>query len=198
MRPRYLFATAFLLFSFWNLVSPFECRADVYQGTVLDEETGSPLADAVLVVVWWTKAYIGFEHPRYFHEAREALTDANGRFSLGASPAINWNPLIYVESPPTIIIYKPGYRPLMGATAVMMGFRRIGDVEVALKRGTVVKLSKLKAHEEILTYTGVLSLTGANVPMESVPNLTRLVNIQRKMAGITSLFPESKKGEKLQ
>lgn len=198
MRSRYLFATAFLLFSLWNLVSPFQSRADVYQGTVLDEETGSPLADAVLVVVWWTKAYIGFEHPRYFHEAREALTDANGRVSLDASPAINWNPLSYVESPPTIVIYKPGYRPLTGATAVTMGFQKFSDVVVALKHGTVIKLAKRKTDEEISRYTGVLSLTGSGVPMESVPNLTRLVNVQRKMVGITSFFPETKKGEKLQ
>lgn len=194
MKSRYLFVTVFFLFSIWNLVITSQIRADVFQGTVLDEETGLPLVDAVLVVVWWTKPYIGFEHPRYFHEVKEALTDANGKFSLEASPAINWNPLRYVDRPPTIIIYKPGYRPLMETTVVTMGFRTLSDVVVALTHRTVVKLAKLQTHEEAMRYVDS-SLAGADVPEGSVPNLIRLVNIQRKMVGITSFYPESKRGK---
>jgi hypothetical protein len=197
MKTRSLFAAVLILVLCWNVLIPARARADVYQGTVVDEQTGEPLADAVLVVVWWTRAYIGFERPRDFHQAKEAVIGVNGKFSMDASPAINWNPLTYVESPPTIIIYKPGYRPLEGDSAASRGFRTLSDLLDALKAGTVVKLAKPKSRGETMRYTGVLSLTGANVPMESVPNLTRLVNIQRKMAGLTSFFPETKTGEKL-
>ncbi len=155
MKARCLFGTVILFLSLWSLLDPPQTYADVYQGTVVDEESGTPLADAVLVVVWWTKPYIGFSHPRDFHEAKEALTDAAGKFSLDASPAIDWNPLSYVESPPTIVIYKPGYRPLMDATRVTMGFRKSSDLIDALTKGAVVKLAKLKTREETMRYTGV-------------------------------------------
>ena len=190
--------TVVLGFGLCMLAVPRNAHSDVYHGTVVDAESGEPLADAVLVVVWWTRPYFtGFERPREFHQAKEAVTDSNGKFSLDVSPAISWNPFTYVESPPTIIIYKPGYRPLINATRVAMGFPKITDVPDALRDGVVVRLAKPESREEAMRYTGVSSLTGVEVPMESVPNLTRLVNIQRKLVGLTSFFPEAKKGEKL-
>lgn len=197
MKTRSLFAAVLILVLCWNVLIPARARADVYQGTVVDEQTGEPLADAVLVVVWWTRAYFtGFERPREFHQAKEAVTDASGKFSFDASPAISWNPLTYVDSPPTIVIYKPGYRPLMDATAVTMGFRKFSDVVDVLKNGAVIKLAKLKTQEETRRYIDA-SLPGTGVPMESIPNLIRGINIQRKIIGVTSFYPETKKGEKL-
>jgi hypothetical protein len=196
MKSSHLFGPVFLFVSLIALGVP-ESRADVYHGRVVDAETGAPVADAVLVVVWWTRAYIGFVElpPRDFHQAMEALTEADGKFSLDAAPRINWNPLTYVDSPPTIVIYKPGYRPLMNATANTMGFRTMSDVVEALKKGAVIRLAKPNTQEETIRYTGVGSLIGVEVPMEKVPNLTRLVNIHRKLVGLTTFFPEIKEGD---
>ena len=74
MRTWRLLLLSMSFLCFWN-VDAFPVRgADVYQGTVLDRETGKPLADAVLVVIWWTAPYVRMDGPRYFHEAKETLT----------------------------------------------------------------------------------------------------------------------------
>ncbi|MGH7825038.1 MAG: hypothetical protein ACREQ7_07655 [Candidatus Binatia bacterium] len=177
-----------LIFGLWKTVSPVECYAEIYQGTVVDEATGEPLSDAALVVIWWTRPYIRMNGPQYFHEAKETLTDSQGKFSMDVSPGIDWNPLTYIESPPTTIIYKPGYRPLIGATAFLMGYRSFSDLREDLRRGALIRLPKLESREEAKKYIALSSLN-AGVPLENIPNLLRLVNTQRKMAGITSLYP---------
>lgn len=187
--------TILLVVVLWSLVAPWETHADVYQGTVVDAETGEPLSDAVLVVVWWTAPYVRMDGPRYFHDAKETVTDSQGKFSVDVSPGIDWNPLTYIESRPTIVIYKPGYRPLNGATAPALGFRNLIDLMDALKKGVTVKLPKLRSREEAMNYISV-TIVGTSVPYESIPNLVRLVNIQSKMAGVKSSYPEPKKGDK--
>ena len=188
------FSRIFIFLCWWNVLGPSVVGADVYQGAVVDVETGEPLGDAALVVIWWTRPYVRMDGPRYFHEAKETLTDANGKFSLDVSPGIDWSPFTYIESRPNIIVYKPGYRPLIDATLSAMGFRKFTDLIDALKKGAIIKLSKLKTQEEAKKYISLSSLD-ADVPKEMIPNLVRLVNIQSKMAGIPP-YPEPDRGVK--
>lgn len=192
MRTWRLLLLSMFFFCFANIAAPPVVGADVYQGTVLDQETSEPLADAVLVVIWWTSPYVRMDGPRYFHDAKETLTDANGKFSLDITPKSNWNPFYFIESRPTTIIYKPGYRPLTGSTASSMGFRTSTDLAEALRRGVVVELPKLKPKDDVRMYLDPISLD-ANVPLESIPNLVRLINLQSKMVGVPG-YPEPQKG----
>src|SRR5258705_9857238 len=59
--------------------------ADLYQGRVIDEETGQPLAGAILTVVWFRSPILGLEGTRDFLSAQETVADSDGRFSLTVS-----------------------------------------------------------------------------------------------------------------
>src|SRR5262245_61401337 len=86
------------------LVGSVLSAADLYHGQVVDEETGQPLSGAVVTVIWYTTPVVSMERTRSFLSAQEALTDSDGKFSLLASPAIDWNPFTYVRKPPEVVI----------------------------------------------------------------------------------------------
>ena len=81
---------------------------------MIDAETGKPIEGAVVVVEWHKKPRIAMGGIAYFHNARETLTDADGKFVLDSSPGIDWNPLTYIQEP-RIIVFYPGYRPFTPA-----------------------------------------------------------------------------------
>ena len=49
-----------VLIVLWGVASSHLSAADLYQGRVVDEETGQPLAGAVLTVVWFRSPILGF------------------------------------------------------------------------------------------------------------------------------------------
>jgi uncharacterized membrane protein len=61
--------------------SPSIVSAETYHGKVVDAETGEPLKGAVVAVVWHKKPILAMGGINYFHNARETLTDSEGRFS---------------------------------------------------------------------------------------------------------------------
>ncbi len=127
-----------------------------------------------------------------FHNARETLTDAEGKFSLDSSEGINWNPLTLVRAP-RIVAFYPGYRPFTPAHPEDINIEGGGLYEnaEALERGAVIKLKKLKTEKELRNFarTGAVSVRSWR-RIRLIPNLWRLINIQRKMLGIDELrFP---------
>ena len=168
--------------------------ADLYHGRVVDEETGQPLSGAVLTVVWFRRPIIGLEGTRDFLSAQEAVADSDGKFSLVASPGIDWSPFTYVEKEPKIVIYQPGYEPTWAGWLVRNKYGNGIEFAEALKNGATVKLPKLKTKDEFLKFVNPSSLTHVVVSREAIPKLIQLVNIQRKMAGLTSFYSEETKG----
>ena len=86
---------------------------------------------------------------------------------------------------PAIAIYMPGYGPFpvghVKETALdVMEIAMIGV-------GAVIKLPKLKTQQEMRRYTspGTLGIL-SDTPHEAMPNLMRVINIHRKLAGLTS------------
>src|SRR3989304_2541236 len=65
---------------------------------------GQPIAGAVMLVVWWELHGIGFIGER-FYEAREAVTDAEGRFEV---PPLG-PPWALSVPPPRVHLFAPGY-----------------------------------------------------------------------------------------
>jgi hypothetical protein len=160
--------------------------AKTYHGQVLDEETGKPLEGAVVVVVWHTRPIIAMDAPEYFHDAKEALTDAQGRFRMEASPAIEWNPFTVIKKP-NIAIFQPGYEPFaLLRPLTRQGFKSFEDVDRALQKGATIKLPPLKTQEQ-LKKSG-LDIAIGEVPSAKIPNLIRVINVQRKTAGLTSFI----------
>jgi len=173
-----------VLIVLWGLASTSRhlFAADLYQGQVIDEETGQPLAGAVLTVVWFRSPILGFEGTRDFLSAQETIADSDGKFSLIVSPGIDWSPFSYVRKEPQIVIYKPGYEPTWAGWMDRNKFKGPTEFAEALKKGATIKLPKLKTKEELRNFVGVL--THITVPYESIPNLISAVNVQRTMVGL--------------
>jgi hypothetical protein len=60
--------------------------ANLYQGRVVDEETGQPLVGAAVTVVWYRTPAVHMERTLYFQSVQDTETDCQGKFSLLASP----------------------------------------------------------------------------------------------------------------
>ncbi len=182
---RALFVVVLVAVLSLGFVSPGLVCAKTYHGQLVDAETGEPLEGAVVVVVWHTEPRIAMDPPEYFHDAKEALTDAQGKFRLEASPAINWNPFMAIKDP-NIVIFKPGYEPFaLLRTLTRQGFKSFEDVDQAFRKGTTIKLPKLKTQEELRMFSGFGDLGIGGVPFGKVRNLLKLLNVQRKMAGLS-------------
>ena len=163
--------------------------ADLYQGTVVDEESGQPLAGAVLTVVWYRRPIIGLGGTRDFLSAQETVADTDGKFSLVASPGIDWSPFTYVEKEPKIVIYQPGYEPTWAGWMVRNKYNNGIEFADALKKSVTIRLRKLKTKEDLIKFTNISSLTHVTVRYEHIPRLIQAVNVQNKMVGLKP-YPE--------
>lgn len=165
--------------------------ADLYHGTVIDEETGQPISGAVVTVIWYKSPILYMDRTRPFHSAQETVTGSDGKFALLASPEIDWNPFTYVRKPPDVIIYKSEYAPLTPVSPAWKQVESVGNTAEALKTGRVIKLPKLKTKEELLRFVDLGVIGVGQVSYDKIPNLVSAVNIQRKLVGLQG-YPEAK------
>ena len=184
-------------------LAPASYGGTAYHGTVVDSGTVAPLQGAVVVVVWHRKPIVTMDGPQYFHRAVEVLTDADGKFSVDASPGIDWNPFTHVLKEPRITIFKPGFGPFPVAHVSPPRFverfgqkYRVGlnELNEELLRGAVVALPKLKTGDELRKFTDPAHmLISTLVPPENIPNLMRLIDVQRQSLGLQP-YPRSLQG----
>ena len=83
-----------------------------FRGTVIDADSGRPIPDAVVAVVWCRRIRVGLtmEETRRFFAAIEAIADGTGWFQSVAFNRIAFAPLSEVE-PPEIGVVAFGYWP---------------------------------------------------------------------------------------
>jgi len=161
-----------------------------YHGTVVDADTGQPLADAAVVVAWSKRPIVHFDGGESFHSVREAVTDASGRFAIPDSPGIDWNPTTAVR-PADILVYKPGYQALAPGVLIDRGFRSMKEVRQHLKGGGMIRLPKLTPEQDrvgskqrgLMLHIDDFRLA-IRLPPERVPALVRLTNIERRRFGL--------------
>lgn len=175
-----------------HALAPSSYGAEAYRGTVIDAETKAPLEGAVVVVIWYKKPLISMDGPQYFHKATEALTDAEGKFAVDASPGMNWNPFRRVlkdpEIYPDITIFMPGYGPF--PEAQVSPASETEAKQAMLGEGAVVELPKLKTREDLVRSANIPCCgVSAFVPSQRIPNLLRLVNVQRNSLGLGPVGP---------
>jgi len=107
-----------LVFSPQCLVGSDMLGTFTYRGKVVDADTLQPIEGAVVVAKWY-KCWpgIGAGELCDFSMAKEALTDANGEWSI-TGPEGTWTPstfrailgfIVRWTRPPLFMIYKPGY-----------------------------------------------------------------------------------------
>jgi hypothetical protein len=167
----------------WNILVPLAIRSATYHGKVVDEETGAPIAGAVVTVVWYHSPILGLAQTRSFQNVQETVTENDGSFSLWTWPRISLNPFTYVSTPPDAIVYKAGYAPFARST--------VPDDEInkTLEKG-IIKLLRFKTKEEAMKFVSLGSVYVIDVPNYRIPKLIHQVNVHGKAIGITSLYPE--------
>lgn len=160
-----------------------------WKGKIIDIDTKEPIEGAVVLAIW-ERAYRTVSGDKtYFYEAKEVLTDKDGKFEIPAYTPINLLPLISYIKGPYFIIFKPGYLSLEEHID-----ENIIDKKVELQKfGKVYRLSpgiielpKLKTKEERIKN---LLLTG--VMYEEVEkkakNYMHLLNIERHNLSLDSI-----------
>jgi hypothetical protein len=88
---------------------PLRVSGGPYRGTVLDGQTGRPLASAAVVILW-QRLDEQIEGLRRLSAAREAFTDENGEFVHDVAALERRLPPRTLA--PRILIYRPGYEAL--------------------------------------------------------------------------------------
>lgn len=185
-----------VLWSVGGILSPVRGE-DIYHGRVVDEQTDKPLVGAAVTVIWFRSPVLGLESTRDFHSAQETATDNEGKFSLSVSPGIDWNPFTYIRKEPQIVIYQPGYEPTWAGWMERNNYNSGVELAEALKKGTTIRLQPLKTEDQLRRFADLGAVAHTVVPHHVIPILVRVVNLQRKMAGIASLYAEPAHGRKI-
>jgi len=154
-----------------------------FHGTVVDIETGKPISEAVVVFEWVKRHRLGTDGPEYVQNVQEAVTDAEGRFSVNASPGINWNPLTYLRRLQLVVV-AVGYEPAAPALIVIKEAESRTRKLAMLEKGAEILLRPLKPSSRIgeMVSDGALGL--AEETQHRAPNLTRVINEQRRRLGL--------------
>lgn len=99
----FVLVVAFILFSTLSMA------AGPWKGRIIDIETKEPLENAVVLAVWQRAYRTPAGDNTYFYEAKEVLTDKEGRFEIPAYTSINLLPIISYIREPEFTIFKPQY-----------------------------------------------------------------------------------------
>lgn len=160
-----------------------------WKGNIIDIETKEPIEGAVVLAVWERVYRTHAGASSYFYEAKETLTDKEGRFEIPSYMPINLVPIISYMRGPRFTIFKPGYgsftmvldKYLTGVT------KEVYEMELSGKKyrlsSGLIELPPLKTREERLeSQSNALPLGG--VPDKKMPKLLSLINAERKDLGL--------------
>lgn len=162
-----------------------------WMGRVIDAETKEPIEGAVVLAVW-NKVYAsptGRQH--YFFEAKEVLTDKDGKFFIPKFSALNFLPIIRSIEGPEFTIFKPGYTsfPGPGYNYFHKYFPRsplrvdLITLRELFKKNITIELLKLKNKEErIDVLPSISSPFSGNENKKK--NFIRLINVERVYLGL--------------
>ncbi len=80
-----------------------------FRGQLVDVETGQPIAGAAVLVIWWKGILNPVQGAEKFYDAREAVSDAEGRFEV---PRLRPPFFRLGILPPRLTYFAPGYKPV--------------------------------------------------------------------------------------
>jgi len=161
-----------------------------YRGRVIDSETKQPLEGAAVLAVWESVTPTIADQVHSYLDAEEVLTDSNGRFVVGKHPPRTFR-LGWVEGP-RITIYCPGYGfyPLYQASpALRLSYGLNEQLKTMEKEEMTIELPRLKTREERLKVIRG-AYPGSAIPRDKMPNLIRLLNIERQAIGLPASYSD--------
>lgn len=141
-----------------------------FRGQLVDIETGKPIPDAAIIVVWYELVPTPVQTNQRFYDAIEGATDVNGRFEIPRRRPAFFSFLI---REPQVIYFAPGYVPEREVITPPDGQRFVAQ--------TVVHLRRPKTREGLLEKNRGGPV---DVPPEKMARFLRAVNVERKMLGL--------------
>ncbi len=155
-----------------------------YRGSVVDADTGAPLAGAVVVAAWSRDRIYPLHSVNEPYAVMEAMTDADGRFSIEAKELEEHAPRRTLR--PEFLIFLPGYGSFPGFQRAPSGF--LGDVFEGI--GTTIKLARLGDHLERRSHLRAISPHSfTEKPFKDLPQLMGRINEERRTLGLSPLSP---------
>jgi hypothetical protein len=142
-----------LVLALYGFSSPINWSGPV-RTTVIDEETGKPIAGAAVAGVWWIAGLSG-PTERITHRAT-SVTNGKGEFVLrGMFPRPRLPLTWYSVSDPIIYIYAPGYQTArLDNTPLAGGYQGPFDWRSARRRsfwnGRAIPLQRLTSADDAL------------------------------------------------
>jgi len=153
-----------------------------YRGQIVDVETNKPIAGAAVIAVWWEAVFNPVQGKQEFYDAKEAVTNADGRFEIQKLDVPLWK--LGVQ-PGQITYFAPGYIPVQRVVTP--------PNDEPFVAPTIVLMKELKTREELLKKR---SSRPGGVPLEKMTEITKAINIERKMLDLTPLPIVSEGGRK--
>lgn len=167
-----------------------------YTGVVLDDETGEPIVGAAVVAEWDLNLYGGVGGVlNVFFDARETITDEQGKFTIDSKIGFYWWPLTSIK-PVQLTIYKPGYDsyppklPLLSSQATDVEHERARTyrmnfwIDVHKDKFNVIRLARAATRRErihIVTTQDIYKIheNGINI----IPHFTKFIDSEREYLG---------------
>ena len=153
-----------------------------FRGTVIDADSGRPIPDAVVAVVWCRRIRVGLtmDDTQRFFAAIEAVADGSGWFRTVAFNRIAFAPLSEVE-PPEIGVVALGYWPTNAHY-----YPSLAD-DLANGRPVRLQPTPVDRHPDCQTTgpcrTGDFLFSKCDPPTGTLPNLERVLALE--VAGLT-------------
>lgn len=165
---------------------PLGAPGGPYRGTVLDERTGGPVPEAVVVILW-QRLDDQIQGLRRLAAAAETFTDARGEFALDVL-AVEQR-LASRSLAPRIVIFRPGYAPVPRTPQLRPPGVPASGFGGA---GAVVRLARVADYEErseaLNTFVAMLSAAQL-FPGPEVPQTSALIRFELESLGVKPPTP---------
>ena len=147
-----------------------------YMGKVIDKETGDPIEDAAVLLVFYTE---GIYAVRSYAGAIETLTDKNGEFSFPSKRIFTFHPINKWWPYCHVTIFKPGFGSFPSHKE--SGPKYSHTYSIPENEHYTVQLPKLDTLEE--RERNLMGLPYS--PSRKMKNLIRLINEERIKLGLS-------------
>lgn len=142
-----------------------------FRGQLVDVETGRPIVGAAVLVVWYEAVPTPVQTNQKFYDARETVTDAEGRFEVARLSPPFFSFRIF---PPQLSYFAPGYVAQAEVVTPPDGQPFVAP--------TVVQMRRLKTREELWQKSRGWP---AMVPPEKMREFIKAVNMERGLLGLS-------------
>ncbi len=147
-----------------------------FRGRIVDIDTGQPIEGGAVVAMWYQMHFHLVHGTESFFDAREAVSDAEGRFEIPRRPAPLIRSLLGITAP-RFSVFVPGYESAQWVVTPPDGPRFVAPTELRMRRLTTRK-ARL-AH---------LDLYPPGIPHEKMPLFLEAVDRERRALGFTPYY----------